>query len=169
MTDKTTKRTAPRWMKILLTISLALNLLIIGAIGAKFFRPYYPMHSKGPHGALARPDAMYKAGRHLMWKLTRERRQEMFQIVRMHRSNMQTELSNLAKARLALAKTITSQPDNQSAFDQKWGIVKTAETALLKKSNALTSDFIKSLTADERKTYAEILQNPPHRQWFKRR
>lgn len=156
-------------MKIVLTISLALNFLIIGAIGAKFFLPHHPMHANGPHGSLARPNAMYKAGRHLMWKLTRERRHEMFAIVRMHRTNMQTELSNLAKARLAIARTIASQPDNQKKFDENWRVVQKAEAALFTKASALTADFIKSLTPDERKIYAEILQNPPRRRWFKRR
>lgn len=169
MTDKPDKKTSPRWMKILLTVSLAFNFLIIGAIGAKFLLPHHPMHGKGSHGALARPNAMYKAGRHLMWKLSRERRREMFQVVRMHRSNMQSELNDLAKARLAVAQTIARQPGNLEKFDKNWRIVKKAEAALFIKASTLTADFIKNLTPDERKIYAEILQNPPRRRWFKRR
>lgn len=171
MTETTTpKRKTPRWIKVLLTISLALNLLIVGAVAAKFFFPHpHHRYGKGPHSALARPGALYKAGRHLMWKLSRERRHEMFQVVRMHRANMKTELGNLAKARLGLAKAIASQPDNQAAFDKNWEIVKQAETAFRVKASALTADFIKNLKPDERKIYAEILQNPPRRRWFKRR
>lgn len=167
MTDKSNKKSAPRWLKILLTVSLAFNFLIVGAVSAKLFLPHHNMTGKATHGALARPNAMYQAGRHLMWKLPRERRREMFQLVRMHRGNMQKELDILADARLALAQTISKQPDNMDEFDKKWVLVKEAEVALFSKANALTKDFIKSLSPDERKAYAEILQNPPRKKWFK--
>jgi len=160
MTDKTTKKILPRWIKVTLIISLAFNLLIVGAVTAKFFLPHHNLTGKGPHGAMARPNAMHQAGRHLMWKLPRERRRQMIQLVRSHRKNMQSELDNLAKARLALAKTIASGPDNQAAFEEKWLEVQKAEKALFIKASALTKDFIANLTPTERKTYAEILQKP---------
>jgi len=167
MTDQTTKKTSSRWVKITLIISLAFNFLIIGAVAAKFFQPHHNMTGKGPHGTLAQPNALHQAGRYLMWKLPRERRREMLELVRMHRANMQGELNNLANARLALAKTIANQPDDTAEFDEKWAMVQEAETALFLKANLLAKDFIKSLTPQERKTYAQILQNPPQRKWFK--
>lgn len=161
-------RKAPRWMKILLVLSLAMNLLVIGAFVGKLFMPHHGFAGKGPHGALASPGAMRDAGRHLMWKLPRERRQEMLQLVRRHRANMQTELNDLANARLDFARLVASQPDNREGFDKTWKAVKKAEAALLAKANALTRDFLENLTPQERKLYAKTLQNPPRRKWFKR-
>ena len=174
MTETTSKpdRKTPRWVKILLVLSLAFNLLIIGAVSAKVFMPHHRFGGKGPHmthGPLARPGAMYKTGRYLMRQLSRERRYEMMQLVRMHRANMQNELKNLATARLDFARLIASQPDNKAGFDKTYAAVKQAEAALHEKASALTRDFISNLTPQERVTYAEILQNPPRRRWFRRR
>jgi len=173
MTDTTpTKRKTPRWVKILLTLSLALNLLIIGASAARFFGPNHYMAGKGKHSALGQPGAMHHAGRHFMWKLPRERRHEMYQLVKMHRENMKSEYSNLAKTRLAFANMITNQPgnqeDNQERFDKFYAEIKKAEAALHQKASALTKDFIQSLTPSERQAFAKILQDPPKRRWFKK-
>ncbi len=170
MTEQTnpTKTKAPRWMKILLTVSLAFNLLIIGAVSTRVFMSGHYMTGKGPYAALARPGAMHHAGRHMMWKLPRQRRHEMRQLVRMHRSNMQAELKNLANTRLDFARQITSQPDSQAGFDKTYAAVKQAETALHEKASALTKDFITSLTPSERKTYAQTLEHPPRRRWFRK-
>lgn len=168
MTDQIIRKTS-RWVKILLTISLALNFLIIGAVAAKFFIPHNILGGNGPHGALGRPAALHRAGAHLMWQLPKERRQELFQLVRKHRQNMQSDLNNLAKTRLDLANAIAEQPDNSQELRNKLDAMKSAESKLHDKSSNLTLQFLQSLTASERKSYAEILKKPPHRRWFKKR
>ena len=82
---KTAKvRKAPRWMKITLVLSLALNLLIFGAIGARFaFGP--------PHGAargLGAPGVMLMESRRIMRKLPPERRRALRVIIGKHRMEL---------------------------------------------------------------------------------
>lgn len=164
-------------MKILLVISLAFNLLIIGAVSSKVFMPHHPFGSASHHkykgfnkhqSKLARPGALFRANRYLLHQLPRARRKELIQLVRKHRDSMQDELLTLAAARLAFARHIDSQPENQAEFDKTYTQVKQAEVALHAKASAMTKAFISALTPAERKIYAEILQNPPHRRWFSR-
>jgi len=171
------KRKSPRWVKVLLVISLAFNLLIIGAVGSKVFKPHHRfgggpnMHSTkhGPSAhPSARPGALIKAGRHMMRKMSPERRQEMFQILNKHRANMQEQMKSLADTRLAFAQHLANQSDDQAEFEKAYTAVKTAEDAVRDKYSEMTSDFIKNLTPPERKLYAKILQDPPRRHWFKR-
>ena len=168
--NPTPKRKAPRWMKVLLVISLAFNLLIIGAVASKAFMPHHRFGGKGIHkgyyNPLARPAALIRAGRHMMRQMPHERRHEMFQLVRKHRTNMQSDKKKLAAARLELARLMASQSDNQQNFDTAYTAVKQAEAATHEKTSAMVRDFIKNLTPTERTLYAEILQNPPRRRWF---
>lgn len=168
------KRKSPRWVKVFLVISLAFNLLIIGAVASKVFRPHhrfgggYKMHHTKP-GPSARPGALIKAGRHMMRKMSPERRHEMFQTLNKHRANMQEQMKTLAATRLAFAQHLTNRPDDQAEFEKTYIAVKTAEDALRDKFSEMTNDFIKNLTPAERKLYAKILQDPPRRHWFNRR
>lgn len=156
----------PRWVKITLTLSLALNLLVAGAVGASMFWSHSGLHGKGPHDGLARPAAMKVAGRHLMWKLPRERRRELFKIIRQHRRAMRPELNVLADKRLELAKLLATPTPSQEEIDKSLSSVKDAETALHRKAGGLVKAFIGNLTPQERRLYAKILQNPPRRRWF---
>jgi uncharacterized membrane protein len=59
-------RRAPRWMKLLLIVSLAVNLLVIGYHAAQFMR--------GPRFVSAGPAASFADARKLYWAVPRDRR-----------------------------------------------------------------------------------------------
>ena len=155
-------------MKVLLTISVALNLLVIGAIGSRaYFGPPGGFHMVGKHARLAHPAAMQHAGRHLMWKLPREKRRDIRQMVKSHRTSMQPQLQGLAQARLKFAKLI-EQPYEPAQFDAALATMKTAEAAVQQKSSDLIRQFIEKLSPQERMKYGKILQKPARKRWFKR-
>ena len=169
MSDTTTptiKRKSPRWMKVLLVISISLNLLIVGAIGSRMY--FGPPHFTvaGKHGQLARPDAMRRAGLHMMWKLPREKRREIHQLVRNHRAEIQPQLQALAQARTQFANTLKTDYTPQQ-LDAALAKMYAAQNTVEQKSNELIVRFIDRLTPQERKQYAEILLAPTHRRWFK--
>ncbi len=157
---------SPRWMKVLLIISLSLNLLIAGAIGSRIY--FGPPHFTvaGKHGQLARPDAMRRAGLQMLWKLPPKKRREIHKLVRIHKSQMQPQLQALAKARTRFANTLKTDYTPQQ-LDEALAQMYAAQDAVKKKSNELIVRFINRLTPQERKQYAEILLAPSHRRWFK--
>ncbi len=170
MTDTQTQlpqKKSPRWMKILLVISLSLNLLIIGAIGSRAYFGPAGFKVAGKHGRLASPNAMRHAGTHLMWKLPREKRLEIHQLVRNHKAAMKPQLLALANARANFARTLKTdyKPEELSAALAKVGA---AEDVIHSKSTELIKIFIDKLTPQERKKYAAILLSPKRGRWFNR-
>lgn len=166
MSETTVISKTPRWIKVTLVVSLALNLLVAGAVGASVFWPHMRPIGEGPHGGLARPAAMQTAARHLMWKLPRERRRALFALIVKHRRAMQPELNALADSRLALAKLLTSSSATTAELQAELLAVRNAESALHDKAAGLTKAYITSLSEKERRLYGQILQDPPRKRWF---
>lgn len=155
------------WMKIALTVSLALNLLIVGAVATTIYnakRHYGDLARVSP---LGRPAAMHRAARHLMWKLPRERRRELAELARKNRAALLPDMERLAKARLALANLIARGTVDQAEYQAALDAVSKAENDIHVQAGTLTRKFIDALTPEERRLYAEILKSGPrhHRKW----
>ena len=165
MSDKTSDKTKvksparwPRWAKILLVVSLALNLLIIGAAATRYYFVAYG-HDESTMGNLARAGAMHRAGMALMWRLPRERRNQLRQFAMSRRMGMQQNFTAIANARLKLAEIIEKRPFDQAAFDKAFAVVKKAEAAAHDAGLKLTRDFIARLSDDERAIYVQMLKS----------
>lgn len=148
----------PRWAKILLTASLALNLLIIGAAATRYYFVSYG-HEDSTMGNLAKAGAMHRAGMAMMWKLPRDRREQLRQFAMSRRQQMQTNFSAIASARLKLADIIAARPFDQTAFDGAFSAVKKAEASAHAAGLSLTRDFIAKLSDDERTLYVKMLKS----------
>jgi uncharacterized membrane protein len=169
VSDTNTRQKAPGWIKILLVISLAFNLLIIGAIGARFFLFKEYAGGNRPHNWLARSAVLHVTMRKLLWHMPRERHDAMRKIIAPHRRAMRRQLRTLAELRLQLAKEISDGTFRQSHFNQSMEKVKAAEETIRQQRSELLSDFIKGLTPVERQRYSQLLLNPPpRRRWFNR-
>jgi len=155
-------RTTPRrrrWVTIVLTISLALNLLVASAIGARVIFGHGGFYGRqyGSGGA------MVAAGRHLLWSLPRERRNELRAIVRLHKPQFRAMRSEHDEARRALADAITAEPFDIDRFDQAFTAMTQNESKAHEQIRALGRTFILKLTPEERATFAADLRKP--RRW----
>ena len=167
--DSQIVRKSPRWMKILLVLSLALNLLIIGTIAGSFF--FGPGHrftgmAMSPYNKISRPTALYVAGRMLVWKLPRERRQAVFALVRKHRAAMAPAFKRLDTKRTELANILAAETLDSERFKTVFDDITKIEADIHLKAADLTEKFITSLQPAERRLYAKILQNPPRHRGF---
>lgn len=155
-TQESTRPKRRRWVTIALTISLALNLLVVGAIGSRFFfghGGYYGRH----HGQRG---AMLAAGKHLLWSLPRERRNELKAIARQYRGQFKELHGEHDQARIALADAIAAQPFDATSFDTAYSAMMQTETKAQERIRTLGRDFILKLTAEERVKFAEKLRKP---------
>ena len=172
-------RKSPRWMKILLVLSLALNLLIIGTIaGSFFFGPGHRFTGMAPYNRIARPAALHVAGRMLVWKLPRERRRAVFELVQKQRTQMAPAFERLDEKRAELANILAAENLDTERFKTVFDEITKIEADIHLQAATLTEKFISGLHPAERRLYAEILQHPlrhrgfgmggPGRRWLRR-
>ena len=163
---QTTKRKSPRWMKVLLVISLCFNLIVLGAIGSRAFFGPPGFKMAGKYGRLAHPGAMRHAGVHLVWKLPKEKRRAIHQLVHDHKDATKPQLKALAEARANFARTLKTdyKPEEFATALKK---MDAAEDTLQNKTHELITVFINKLSPQERKKYADILLSPKRKRWFR--
>ena len=155
-TDAETRKPR-RWVMVLLAVSLALNLLVAGAVGGRIFSNFMGMH-KARTFALARPGAMVFAGYRLMRELPRERRTVLRRLVRERRGDIREAYRNVAEARLELARAIAREPFDEAAYKQAMASVQEAEAMARARVLALTDALIRALTPAERRLYVQKLR-----------
>jgi uncharacterized membrane protein len=146
-------RKAPRWMKVILVISLALNLLIFGAIGARFaFGPAF-----GPSRGLGAPGVMLMEGRRMMRKLPPQRRRALREIFRMHRMELREHRRKIAKARASLARQMAQDKLDMAAYKAELVKMQQAEAQGYETVMRMRGDFLNALTKAERQMFARNL------------
>ena len=160
------KKSMSTWLKALLVVSLAFNMLVIGAIGARiFFAPQGVgmWHLTGP----ARPGALFNAGRTLMREVPLPRRAELFKLALAHRRPMRQALAEIARTRRELARTIAAKPFNEQDFRTALEKVLKAERRAHVLGHKLSAQFILALDERERALFARFLVNPPRRRHWR--
>ena len=140
-----------RGLKILLIGSLAINLLIAGAVGAQFFR-----------GKLGGPDRFghgWEQERALVRGLPRERRRMIFEKFRNQRGNFRQGRAAIGQARREVGDALRKGDAEgvRLAFEN----LADFEAASLRKFRALMAEVAGDLTAAERDRFAEHLERPP--------
>ena len=156
----------PRWLLTLLVISLALNLLIIGAVAARIYNsPFGFSHMR--HAMLARPGALHIAGRRLMHRLPRARRLQLRALAARHREAIRASFLTVAGARTKLAEYLAGGTFDEDRYSALLEAVRKAERAAHGEAVRLTDAFLRALTPAERQRYAEILRSPGQRGWWK--
>ncbi|MFY0613812.1 MAG: periplasmic heavy metal sensor [Hyphomicrobiaceae bacterium] len=142
-------RRAPRWMWIVLVLSVAINLVIAGmAIAAMLhFR-------KGGHGGSMSRFARY------VDTLPEQRRSKLRDMLDSHRSRIRPLRRRLRKARRAARDAFKAEPYAREDLAKAYADVAEARIALTKARQALFPNLAELLTVEERR---EFLRRRHHR------
>jgi uncharacterized membrane protein len=151
-----------RGLKIALVVSLAVNLLIIGALGGSLwaFRHGPP----GPHRSfnahlLAFAASLSPERRKAIWEATREERQAMWQ-----------ERHGVREAREAARGALTANPFDKQKFEDAQMRVLDAEVKARREAHKLFVSVAAQLTPEERHAFAQWQPRREEQrlQWWRR-
>jgi len=143
------------WVKAVLIVSLAFNLLVIGAVSAKFIAGH--KWAKRWGGAVS----VLREGRRFVHSLPRERRREIREIARAHRKAFDPVRQAADDARLALAAALEREPFDKQVYAQALEKLKTALRSAADPAGDMLTKVIENLTPEERKDFARRLKRKP--------
>lgn len=129
------------WMKILLVLSLALNLLMIGAAAGSHFL----MRRDGPWGGNIGANLMSFPG-----ELPAERRRELWRLTAEQRKDLWQQWREVGKARRETAALLRAEPFDVQKFATAHTRLQEAETHARRASQPLVIAIARNLTAEER-------------------
>ena len=157
------KRKAPRWMKIVLVLSLMLNVVGIGAVGARAWM----IHKHG-HDA---HHAMHALGIYsFMRKLPRERRNELREKFKTMRGELRRHGQSLVAPLKGLAGVLAADDFDQAKLASAITVLRTShETRAMAREKFLLS-FVDALSPEERQMLGrKILKRVERREkWHKK-
>ncbi len=174
-TASTPRRRCSRWLIALLVLSLAVNLLVLGAVGTMAY-----FHFKGTawmsHGqtdrqtlrraALGRPGLMVRALWRTMRTLPEERRKALRPLLREHRQAIRQAYAEVGRLRLALTEALKTAPDDAARRQAILQQLEKAETETRRHIVQLVATFLENLTPEERRIFAERLERYERRRHF---
>ncbi|PLX44702.1 MAG: hypothetical protein C0605_02110 [Hyphomicrobiales bacterium] len=152
------------WLKILLIISVSLNLLIAGAIISRFVAVKRMIQAQG----MGAPGLMLREGRRIMRAVSPERRDELHKMVRPHREILARSRAEIAGARAEIARLMRAEPLDKAAFTAALQKLDAAENKAHRTVTQLRQEFLLALTPEERRRYVESMLRHPHRGRFGR-
>lgn len=141
--------TGSRRLKYALIASLALNLLIIGAVAGTMygFRKHPPRFGQG-----AREDFGLMGLTH---KLPEDRRKELRKQLRQERTAFRPLIDEIGAARRDAADKLAAEPFDKAALEAALANVGEKERALRQSAVGVFLGHSEQLTADERRTLSE--------------
>jgi uncharacterized membrane protein len=144
------KARGSRGLKYALIASLALNLLIVGAVAGTMF--YGFKHPAPRFGQGAREDfGLYG----LTHRLPEDRRKELRKQLRQDRKDFRPLVDEIATARREAADKLAAEPFDKAALEAAIANVASKEQALRQAAVNVFLGHAERLTPDERKTLAE--------------
>lgn len=141
------------WLTIALIASLALNLVIGGAIATRFAFPERAERIMGI-GPVAQI-----LPRRFFGDLPRERRKELTAVIRSYRDGFQGGRAKLRDAANGLAAALEAEPYDPATTTAAVAVVEQAGQAMLGDGVKLANDLIGRLTPEERKALAQRLRD----------
>lgn len=156
------RRKAPRWMKIVLVLSLMLNVVGIGAVGARAWM----VHKHGPAGF-----AMHALGFHsFLRQLPSERRDKLRTQFKDARKALRGQRDAFVGPLKELANTLSAPQFDQARLNAAVKALRMAHDGHGASRQELLLKFIDALTPDERKILgAKILRRVEKMEkWSKR-
>ena len=172
-------RRCSRWLVAVLVLSLAVNLLVLGAVGTMAY-----FHFKGTawmtHGkwrgkadeqalrraALGRPGLMVRALWRTMRELPEERRKALRPLLREHRQAIRQAYAEVGRLRLELATLLKTAPADETRRQAILQKLERAETETRRHIVQLIGTFLENLSPEERKLFAEKLSRYERRRHF---
>jgi len=150
--DTPAGRRGPRWMWVVLLLSVALNLIVVGLVlGAVF-------HFRGGHGdrGIAR----------FLDRLPDVRQNELREKFRSHRTEIRPLRREARRARRAVRDVFESDALDQTVLEARLEEATAARLALLKARQDWIARLGRELNADERQAYLSWLR---HKRRFRHR
>lgn len=138
----------PRWVKWLLSLSLALNFIVLGlAAGAaiKFHR-----HGHG-HGGVATIG-------HIMWALPRDSRERAREMLKAARPDLKALREDRWAAKRAVADAIEATPFDPAATAAAFTALRAKDQSTKAWSHGVMVDILEGLSAEERADVAQSLR-----------
>ena len=133
---------SPRWMKIVLILSLMLNVLVIGAVGARAWM----IHRHGHDGA-----AMHALGVHsFLRKLPRERRKELRQKFGKMRGELRRHRATLIAPMKTMADALAAPELDKAKLEGALRTLRETHESRATARERYLLDLVASLSAEER-------------------
>ena len=142
-----TPRRGRRWYKIVLITSLALNLLVVGAIAARF--------AFGPHTRHFSPSFGWSEGRSFYKKLPRDRQRVVMDQIKEHREEFRTMRETVRAARADAAARLSDTASSDGDIAQALSALGESEAGAVKRIRQIMGDISVSLTVSERQALAK--------------
>ena len=137
----------PRWLKIALVVSLAVNLLILGTIGGSIWAvrhgPAMGARGSGPH--------MLGFTR----TLSPERRFEIWKVTRTEMRGLRPLRRDVRRTRAQARATLLEQPFNEQKFAAAQALVLEAEVSARREAQKLFVAIAAALTPQERMAFTQ--------------
>ncbi len=157
-----------RWLMPVLIVSLAFNLLIIGAAGAMIYHHFFSgmparmmtrFAQDHPQARLGRPGLMLRAAWRTLRQMPAERRQALRQQAEDYRAQIRRAYLEVARARDDLARIVTAPEFDQQAYDQAMQKLRAADIRARQKVLDLMDAFLRALTPQERKLFSDNMKH----------
>ncbi len=175
-----------------LAVSLSLNMLILGAIGAMVWmrhgaEPFFFSDMKlagearkgGPvagkngkkmraHLALARPGLVMASVRKFLHRLPKERRRALRRHMRKHRREVVQAFRRLARARAALMHALKRENFDPAGLDAALRAMREAEAQAREAVLRMLRELVVAMTPQERRMFAQIMRKDAQRRFIQR-
>ncbi len=146
-----------RWGKIVLTLSLALNLLFIGSIvGAGWMRHKYRSGWQGPPGFMVK---------HMLRHLPKEKRQSILEQIARHRKDIRPRFKEIDKRMGELKEALKADPFNAEQVKNLAAKLQVTRQQIVEAKTDLLISSLSRLTPEERR---ELLESHLFRRLFNR-
>lgn len=137
------KRKAPRWMKILLVVSLMLNVVGVGAVGARAWMIH--KHGPGAHGLHAL--GVYS----FLRKLPRERRKELRAMFKDMRGELRRQGHTIAIPLKEMANALIAPEFDRKRIEGALATLHASHESRASAREKFVLSFVDALTPEERK------------------
>jgi len=133
----------PRWMRIALLASVALNVLVLGVVAGTMWR----LRDAAAAGALGPNMLAYST------TLTGERREQIRQMFHERRAAIRPLRRAAQEARRDMVRTLAAEPFDKAALAAAHERMLAAETQVRRAIGAVVADAAEKLTAEERRGF----------------
>lgn len=144
-----------KFMKTVVVVSLALNLLVVGALATAWVR-HGGKHWR--HGGIER-SLMHFAHR----KLSRERRRELRKAWHQDRKGMAQLFDDLHEARDGVGKVLQAQPYDRAALEAALETVWQKRSAVRQQMSKSFADLVETLSDDEKQAFGKFIEERKRR------
>ena len=155
MSDAATPRVwsmTPRWVKWALSVSLALNFIIIGLAAGAAIKFHRHGHSHGGVATIGQ----------IMWALPRESRDRAKELIKAARPDLKDLRAERRAAKSAVADAIDATPFDADAVKAAFAILRLKDQTTKASTHDVMVDLLQVLTAEERAEVAKSLRKGRH-------